>query len=115
MQTNQDPTSQFRHGVLPQTTSDEFSRQEFVKSLKFHLASKVSLGNQNAFEARAKPAFAKATGAAPETYADIRRAMSDDPYFSFWSAMQRNSQEMMWKSVQIPVERQLPELIAAAG
>ena len=64
---------------------------------------------------RAKPAFTKATGAEPETYVDIRKAMSNDPYFAFWSAMQRNSQEMMWKSVQIPVERQLPDLIAAAG
>ena len=97
MQAPQDLTAQFRHAVLPQTTSDEFSRQEFVKSLKFHLASKVSLGNQNAYEARAKPAFTKAMGAEPQTYADIRRAMSEDPYFNFWSAMQRNSQEMMWK------------------
>ncbi|MBY0394159.1 MAG: class I SAM-dependent methyltransferase [Novosphingobium sp.] len=115
MTATQDLTTQFRHGVLPQTTSDEFARQEFVKSLKFHLASKVSLGNHDAYEARAKPAFTKATGAEPETYADIRKAMSEDPYFNFWSAMQRNSQEMMWKSVQIPVERQLPDLIAAAG
>ena len=115
MTATQDLTTQFRHGILPETTADEFARQEFVKSLKFHLASKVSLGNQDAFEARAKPAFAKATGAEPQTYSDIRKAMSEDPYFRFWSAMQRNSQEMMWKSVQIPVERQLPDLIAAAG
>ena len=113
MQTATDTSVQFRHGVLPQTTSDEFARQEFVKSLKFHLASKVSLGNKSAFEARAKPAYAKASGSEPTTYGEIRKAMADDPYFNFWSALQRNSQEMMWKSVQIPVERQLPELIAA--
>lgn len=115
MTATQDLTTQFRHGMLPETTSDEFSRQEFVKSLKFHLASKVSLGNQDAYESRAKPAFAKTTSTEPQTYADIRKAMSEDPYFRFWSAMQRNSQEMMWKSVQIPVERQLPDLIAAAS
>lgn len=111
MQTAIDPGSQYRHGMLPQTTSDEFSRQEFVKSLKFHLASKVSLGNKPAFEARAKPAYAKAHGSEPTTYGEIRKAMAGDPYYAFWSALQRNSQEMMWKSVQIPVERQLPELI----
>jgi SAM-dependent methyltransferase len=104
--------SQFVHAVLPQTTSDEFARQEFVKSFKFHLASKVSLGNRDAFEARAKPAFAKAKGRDAATYHDVRDAMADEPYFNFWSALQRNSQEMMWKSVQMPVERQLPELIA---
>ena len=34
----------------------------------------------------------------------VRKAMSDEPYFNFWSALQRNSQEMMWKSTQLPVE-----------
>lgn len=109
-----DLKSQFAHGVLPQTTSDEFARQEFVKSLKFHLASQISLGNKDAFEARGKPGFAKANGRDPATYHDVRKAMTGDPYFNFWSALQRNSQEMMWKSVQIPVERQLPELVETA-
>ncbi len=115
MQTNIDLKSQFNHAVLPQTTSDEFARQEFVKSLKFHLASQISLGNKDAFEARARPAFEKAQGKSPETYHDVRKAMSGEPYFNFWSALQRNSQEMMWKSVQLSVERQLPELIGKAG
>lgn len=115
MQTDIDLKSQYSHAVLPETTADEFSRQEFVKSLKFHLASKISLGNKDAFEARAKPAFAKEMGRAPESYHDVRKAMSREPYFNFWSALQRNSQEMMWKSVQLPVERQLPELIEKAG
>jgi SAM-dependent methyltransferase len=110
-----DTSRQFRHGILPQTNADEFARQEFVKSLKFHLASKVSLGNKSAFEARAKPAWLKTHGSAPTSYSEIRKAMHDEPYFNFWSALQRNSQEMMWKSVQIPVERQLPDLIAAGA
>lgn len=111
MQNDIDLKLQFNHGVLPQTTSDEFSRQEFVKSLKYHLASKISLGNKDAFEARVKPVFEKAEGRAPETYHEVRKAMSKEPYFNFWSALQRNSQEMMWKSVQQSVERQLPALI----
>jgi SAM-dependent methyltransferase len=118
MQTNVDLKSQYPHAVLPQTTSDEFARQEFVKSLKFHLASKISLGNKDAFEARAKPAFVKSNGRETETYHDVRKAMADEPYFNFWSAMQRNSQEMMWKSVQIPVERkalEMPRGGASAG
>jgi SAM-dependent methyltransferase len=110
-----DLKSQYAHAVLPQTTADEFARQEFVKSLKFHLASKVSLGNKDAFEGRAARAFEKAEGRPPVTMHDVRKAMENDPYFRFWSALQRNSQEMMWKSVQLPVERQLPELIARAA
>jgi SAM-dependent methyltransferase len=114
MQTQMDLKSQYSHAVLPRTTSEEFDRQEFVKSLKLHLASKVSLGNKAAFEGRAKPAYVRETGQEPKTYHDVRKAMSDDPYFRFWSALQRNSQEMMWKSVQVSVERQLPELIDTA-
>ena len=48
-----DLKTQFTHGVLPVANSDEFARQEFVKSLKFHLASQVSVGNKDAFEGRA--------------------------------------------------------------
>ena len=108
-----DLKTQFAHGVLPVTNSDEFARQEFVKSLKFHLASQVSVGNRDAFEGRAAPLFAKAEGRAPETMNDVRKAMQHDPYYKFWSALQRNSQEMMWKSVQLPVERQHDALTAS--
>ncbi len=108
-----DLKTQFTHGVLPVANSDEFARQEFVKSLKFHLASQVSVGNRDAFEGRAAPHFTKAEGRAPETMVDVRKAMQHDPYYKFWSALQRNSQEMMWKSVQLPVERQHDTLTAA--
>jgi len=52
-----------------------------VKSLKFHLASKVSLGNHDAYEARAKPAFTKATGTEPETYVEIPQGNERGPLF----------------------------------
>lgn len=107
-----DTQTQFAHGILPQPNADEFARQEFVKSLKFHLASQVSVGNKDAFEGRAKAKFAAAEGKAPETMHEVRKAMQRDPYYRFWSSLQRNSQEMMWKSVQIPVERQHDELTA---
>lgn len=107
-------TAQFQHAALPRTTGDELARQEFVKSYKLHLAMQVSPGNKDALLARAAPTFAKAHGRAPATIDDVRSAMERDPYYSFWSALQRNSQEMMWKSVQVSVERQLPDLIAAS-
>jgi SAM-dependent methyltransferase len=109
-----DLKSQYPHSVLPQTTADEFARQEFVKSLKFHLASKVSPGNRTAYEARAKESYKKAEGREPGDHHEIRKAMAKEPYFRFWSALQRNSQEMMWKSTQLPVERQGEELAQIA-
>lgn len=109
-----DLKTQYPHAVLPKTDGEEFSRQEFVKSLKFHLATRVSPGNRTAYEARAKGAFEKAEGHAPKDYHEVRRAMASEPYFRFWSALQRNSQEMMWNAAQLPVERQLETLIATA-
>lgn len=109
-----DLKTQYPHSVLPKTDADEFARQEFVKSLKFHLATKVSPGNRTAYEARAKSAFEKSEGRPPRDYHEIRRAMASEPYFRFWSALQRNSQEMMWNSTQIPVERQLDALVETA-
>lgn len=106
-----DLKNQFQHAILPVATGDEFARQEFVKSLKLHLASEVSVGNKDAFEARARPRFEKAEGRPAGTMHDVRKAMQDDPYYRFWSALQRTSQEMMWKSVQISVERQLDDLV----
>mgnify|MGYP005994269609 CR=1 FL=1 len=115
MSEQMDLKAQYAHGIFPKPTGDEMARQEFVKSLKYHLASTISVGNQDAFTGRASDAFQKREGRPAETMHDVRKAMESDPYFTFWSAMQRNSQEMMWKSVQLPVERQLPELLAEAA
>ena len=109
-----DDKAQYPHGLLPRTTSDEDARQEFVKSLKFHLASKVAPGNRLAYLGQAAAGFEREEGRAPATYHDVRKAMAPNPYFRFWSALQRNSQEMMWKSVQVPVERAY-DTLAEAG
>lgn len=103
------------HAVLPTPNAEEESRQLFVKSLKYHLASKVSPGNKLAYEVRGKPQYVKANGGEPHTHHQIRSVMQADPYFRMWSALQRTSQEMMWRAVQIPVERQFDSLREAAA
>ncbi|WP_419815697.1 class I SAM-dependent methyltransferase [Glacieibacterium sp.] len=105
-----DPGIQYEHDMLAAPTSEEESRQLFVKSLKYHLATKVAPGNQLAYEVSAKPAFVKARGAEPRDHHEIRLAMNTDPYFRMWSALQRTSQEMMWRSVQVSVERQMDDI-----
>jgi SAM-dependent methyltransferase len=105
-----DDSRQLQHAVLPRTTADEFSRQEFVKRLKWHLATKVAPGNRLAYQKRVLPGIQSEMGREPVNHAEVRDRMAADPYFRFWSALQRNSQEMMWKSTQIPVERQLGDL-----
>ena len=74
-----DLKSQHAHAMLPEPDADEFSRQEYVKSLKYHLASEISSGNQAAFTGRAAARFEKKEGRAAATMHDVRIAMKDDP------------------------------------
>lgn len=105
---------QATHAVLPPTTADEASRLEFVKSLKLHLAARIAPGNRHAYEVRARPAWEAEHGSPPADHHAIREAMSGDALFRLWSALQRGSQEMMWKSTQLPVERQWAALLEAS-
>jgi ubiquinone/menaquinone biosynthesis C-methylase UbiE len=101
-----------QHAMLPTLEHDERARQAFVKSFRGHLASKVMPGNYKLYEARVEPRFRAETGRSPADQHEIRKAMEQDPYYQFWSAMQRRSQELMWESVIEPTERQVDDLIA---
>lgn len=105
---------QVQHEMLPSATHDERARQNFVQSLKVHLATKVSPGNKVVYEKRAKPRFEQEQQRAPQDRHDVRRVMKDEPYYQTWSALLRTSQEMMWDSVATSVERQLPDLTVRA-
>lgn len=102
------------HAVLPLPTSDEFARQEFIKSLKHHLSTRIAPGIRDRFEKQLEPQFRAREGRAPADRHEVRELMADDRYFRMWSALERTSQEMLWKSVQTSIARQLPELIAAS-
>ncbi len=110
-----DPNRQLDHRMLAVPSAEEESRQLFVKSLKYHLATKVAPGNKLAYERRALPEFTRSNGGVPKDHHEIRALMSGDGYFQMWSALQRTSQEMMWRSVQVSVERQNDALQATAA
>ncbi|HPF26032.1 MAG: class I SAM-dependent methyltransferase [Steroidobacteraceae bacterium] len=103
-----------QHGMVPQVTHDERARQSFVKTFRAHLSGKVMPGNYQVFQKRVVPRFQAQHGRPPEDERELRAVMTQDPYYQFWSAMQRRSQEMLWESVIDPTERQLPELIQRA-
>lgn len=107
--------TQLQHKLLPQASHDELARQDFVQSLKLHLATRVSPGNKVIYEQQAKSRFAQHAGRPPKDRHEVRRAMRDEPYYQTWSALQRTSQEMMWEAVDSSVARQLPELVARAN
>jgi ubiquinone/menaquinone biosynthesis C-methylase UbiE len=70
-------------------------------------------GAYQLYERRVAPALRAELGRDPDE-SDIRRAMTREPYYQFWSALQRRSQEMLWEAVIDPTERELPALIGRA-
>lgn len=102
---------QGRHAVLPEPNHDEQARQQFVRVFKEHLVAHIHPGNRIAYETRAKPQFEKTHHRAPADRHEVRDVMVGDPHYKMFSSLLRTSQEMMWSSMQKPVERTLPELI----
>ena len=97
---------QTSHPLLPQPDHDELARQNFVKSFKLHIATKIVPGNKVVYERRVRPAFEKEHGRAPEDRREILRAMTGDPYYGLWGSLFRSSQEMSWDCVLPSVGRQ---------
>ena len=104
---------QTSHSVLPIPDHDELALQNFVKSFKLHIATKIVPGNKTVFDKRVKPEFERSHGRPPEDRHEIRKAMAEDVYYGLWGSLFRTSQEMSWDCVLTSVERQLPELVAA--
>jgi SAM-dependent methyltransferase len=102
------------HPLLPERTHDDVARQEFVKSLRGHLSERVMPGNYSIYSRRIEPAFQRQHGRAPASREEVRELMLREPYYRFWSSLQRRSQELMWESVIIPTERQWRRLIERA-
>lgn len=106
---------QFKHPMLPQATHDELARQNFVKSLKLHIARTISPGNKIIYEKVALPRFEQEHQRSPQNRHEIRGILQNEPYYRWWSALRRNTQEMLWDAVNTSVKRQLPELVERAG
>lgn len=105
---------QTSHAVLPKPNHDELALQNFVKSFKLHIATKIVPGNKAVFDKRVRPAFERDHGRPPEDRHEIRKAMMEDVYYGLWGSLFRTSQEMSWDCVLTSVERQLPDLIDAS-
>jgi ubiquinone/menaquinone biosynthesis C-methylase UbiE len=104
-----------RHGVFPEGTHDEASRFNFLASLNQHIATAVFPGNRLAYETRVKPAFEAEQGRAPRTRQEVRKAMSGDGYYQFWSSLRRNYMEMRQENGRAMVLRQIDSLIGKAN
>ena len=105
---------QAAHSALPLPTHDESARQDFVASLRQYSLRTIGAANYKLYKAKVEPAFVKVHGRPPADGEEIRPLMTAEPYYQFWSATQRNSQEMMWDSVIDTVERERAALVSQA-
>ncbi len=102
------------HAALPTASHDEAARQEFTKSLKGFVQSTLLPGLTPIYQNIVAPAFEKANGRAPADRRDIRGAMVQNLYFQNYAAVNRIAQELLWESVNVALDRQLPEQLAKA-
>lgn len=106
---------QHQHPLLPAPNRDEAARQAFVMGLRAHMQAGLTPGNQAVYEARVRQAFVDAQDREPANRIDVGRVMKRDPYYQFWSALQRASQQMIWDSVTDTIDRNHAALAKAAG
>ncbi len=104
-----------KHGVFPHGTHDETARFNFLANLNKHLALTLGPGNKLAYERRVLPAFKAAHQRAPKDRHEVRRALAQDPYHRFWSALKRNTMEMRQQNGRSMVFRQLKSLMKKAA
>lgn len=102
------------HPILPKADHDERAREEFAKSYKQFIQGSLLPGLQPAYQNRAAKRFAADAGHAPADRHDMRRAMVKDLYFQHYAAANRIAQELLWDGVIGSINRQLPDMIAAA-
>lgn len=103
--------NQFQHGILPDATHDEYSRENFVHSLKTHVMGTIGPGNRKVYDADAEPKFLRAHNRPPENRHEVGSVMRDEPYWQMYSSVHRSAQEMMWETCGQRTERQIGGLI----
>lgn len=105
---------QSEHAVLSRPNADERGRENFLAAMRGYLIGDLYDGNETVYRNRQWPAFERANGRPPASYHEVSEIMERDPYYRAFSLLNRGTQELLWDTVGESVERQLPELRAAA-
>ena len=106
--------AQYQHALLSRPTADESGRENFIAAMRRFLVTDLYAGNGIAYRKRQRPAFVRHKGRAPQTYLEVKGVMERDPFYRAFSLLNRATQELLWDTVGESIERQLPELNAAA-
>jgi SAM-dependent methyltransferase len=104
-----------RHGMFPDLTHDEIARFNFLAQMNRHLATRVMPGVKEAFDARVEPMFRKAEGRGFKDRHEVRKALTKDPIFQWWSALRRATMEQRQQAGRWVTLRQADALNARAA
>ena len=107
-------TAVTQHAIFPKPKHDEAARCNFLANFNRYMSGVLGPGNKRAYDTHVLPAFVKEHGREPKDRFEIRRAMNQDPWHRFWSALKRNSMEIRQQNGRALVLRQIDELKAAA-
>ena len=97
-----------------QPNHNEIARQRYVSALRKHVLFDKQGAMEQVYKTQVAPAYKKTTGHMPRTGHEIEKAMTGQLSYEVYGSMRYVAQEMVWASVQEPVERVLPEMIAVA-
>ena len=106
--------NQLQHGILPDATHDEYSREHFVHALKTHVLTTIGPGNRKVYDAEAEPKFLRDHNRPPEDRHEVGSVMKREPYWQMYSSIHRSAQEMMWETCGQRTERQIGDLVGKA-
>jgi len=99
-----------KHGVFPKADHDEVARFNFLTHMNVHLSSHVIPGVRETYENRVEPNFKAEQGRSFDSRHEVRRAMSRDSFYQWWSALRRSTMEMRQQAGRSVVLRQIDAL-----
>lgn len=108
------PPRQAAHGMTPDWSHDDKSRQAFQRSLRECVIRDLSNGSRLVFENQVSPKFEKENGRPFENRQEIKAEMRKEPFYQAHLSIQRAAQELMWASVTYSLDRQIDEMMAKA-
>jgi len=108
------PQQQYAHGIFPAFSHDERALQDFVARMRDYVAGELAAKHKAVWDRAAEPAFVKRHGRAPANRVEGRALLESLPFHQTWSALNVNTQEMIWSSVQDGIDRQADEINARA-
>jgi len=108
------PKLQANHGMTPDWSHDDKSRQAFQRTLRENIINKFSTGSRIILESKVAPRFEKENGRPFKNRHEIKHEMRKETFYQSHLSIQRSAQELMWASITYPLAKQIDKLIEHA-